>query len=124
MVHLFASNYHFSFMFPLWLLIAASLHAFQDITVCSGVIITFRHIITAASCLDFNENGLKTASVSEFKIYGGTSCLYIDEEDEELYDNVPRFKCPNENENSHNVASIKPLALLVPMSSIISNIAH
>uniref|UniRef100_A0A0R3RPN1 RNA-dependent RNA polymerase n=1 Tax=Elaeophora elaphi TaxID=1147741 RepID=A0A0R3RPN1_9BILA len=67
-------------------------------------------------------SGLKNTPVSEFKIYGGTSCLYIDE-DEEIYDNVPRFKCPEKNENRHSVASIKPLALLVPMSSVISNVA-
>ncbi|KAL3989838.1 hypothetical protein ACH3XW_29235 [Acanthocheilonema viteae] len=95
----------------------------QDINVCSGVIITFRHIITAASCLDFNENGLKNISVSEFKIYGGSSCLYINENDRDIYDDVPRYECPGKSGSRRNVALIKPLALLVPMSSIISNVA-
>ncbi|OZC04892.1 hypothetical protein X798_08139 [Onchocerca flexuosa] len=94
----------------------------QDINVCSGVIITFRHIITAASCLDFNENGLKKTSVSEFKIYGGSTCLYINLTNEN-HDNVLRFACPTEDENTLKVASIKPIALLVPMSSVINNVA-
>ncbi|VDM96730.1 unnamed protein product, partial [Onchocerca ochengi] len=94
----------------------------QDINVCSGVIITFRHIITAASCLDFNENGLKNTPVSEFKIYGGSTCLYIDKMNEN-YDNVLRFTCPVEKENTRKVALIKPIALLVPMSSVINNVA-
>ncbi|KAM3729120.1 Uncharacterized protein ACO02O_05644 [Dirofilaria immitis] len=94
----------------------------RTINVCSGVIITFRHIITAASCLDFNENGLKKTSVNEFKIYGGSSCLYIDETDEN-YDNILRYTCPTKSENKEKVASIKPLALLIPMSSLINNVA-
>ncbi|VDO55039.1 unnamed protein product, partial [Onchocerca flexuosa] len=93
-----------------------------DINVCSGVIITFRHIITAASCLDFNENGLKKTSVSEFKIYGGSTCLYINLTNEN-HDNILRFACPTEDENTLKVASIKPIALLVPMSSVINNVA-
>uniref|UniRef100_A0A1I8EY26 Peptidase S1 domain-containing protein n=1 Tax=Wuchereria bancrofti TaxID=6293 RepID=A0A1I8EY26_WUCBA len=68
-------------------------------------------------------SGLKNTAVNEFKIYGGASCLYISEEDKKLYDNVSRFDCPDRNENKLNVASIKPIALLVPMSSIISNVA-
>ncbi|CAG9531881.1 unnamed protein product [Cercopithifilaria johnstoni] len=69
-------------------------------------------------------SGLKNTPVSEFKIYGGSSCLYIDEMDEDLYDNVPRFRCPGKDDNRRKVVSIKPLALLVPMSSVISNVAY
>uniref|UniRef100_A0A1I7VNG2 ERF1_1 domain-containing protein n=1 Tax=Loa loa TaxID=7209 RepID=A0A1I7VNG2_LOALO len=71
----------------------------------------------------FVRDGLKNTPVSEFKIYGGASCLYINEDDKNIYDNVPRFECPDKNENRRKVISIKPLALLVPMSSIISNVA-
>uniref|UniRef100_A0A915PJ02 Peptidase S1 domain-containing protein n=1 Tax=Setaria digitata TaxID=48799 RepID=A0A915PJ02_9BILA len=94
-----------------------------DITVCTGAIITLRHIITAASCLDFNENGLKEISVDEFKIYGGANCLYIAFEDSELHDNIPRYECPEKDENAQTVASIKPVAVIVPMSSVINNVA-
>ncbi|MCP9257822.1 hypothetical protein DINM_001072 [Dirofilaria immitis] len=66
----------------------------RTINVCSGVIITFRHIITAASCLDFNEK-----------------CVVFSE------------TCPTKSENKEKVASIKPLALLIPMSSLINNVA-
>ncbi|VDN02635.1 unnamed protein product [Thelazia callipaeda] len=91
------------------------------VSICSGAVISDIHIITAASCFDYEYNGIVNTPLSEFKIYGGSFCLYMNKK-QALYDNIVRKECPDVKSYSDQVLSIKPISLLIPMASVISNL--